>query len=707
MFKKRYMLFLMLSTVCLFIMSILTAVITIEVLANESDIELIDENGNDVSVINDFVVTEQRLYFSFDKVKTKVNENVAYRVSEDDGSFSELLPIEDDVLYIYPKGERTLKYQFFIYDNDTEKAEAILAKDDFYGVCHRADSKGPKNSFDINEYKRVDGVIYAKGDCPVLDVDEAPLYDTYVEIVSEVGKVIKKIEGHSTINLSEAGEYTISIYEEKNNGARIYSENFPVTVIYDPEAEGSVNFEIERNGGGTYDGKRDDFQIFSNDNIEISVSAEDPISGVEKVELRAGEQVYKNGKIILQNGTLGQLSASYTDNAGNKSDTYVLNDIAMVDRNRPLIELKQDSENENIVVDISLKDSDSGLISSKVMWKDKVIRNENYSESHSYIGERNLRVMLPVSSVKGNEDVLKIETYDYAGNQAKSEYHISVEDNISPSIVISGIRDGAITDKVVALKIAVDDENLDEESVDVTVERQNNGFVEKTKLSVEDKLVFSEDGRYTINASAEDIKGNRSSDSIAFTIDTAAPEIEGLKKYKDSRLTEFSLKNDMKNMFQDDSVVSYHIYLNGRDYNGDEIISDPGEYVVQVLAVDQNGNIAEDQAEFVIYDNGEPNYLDDKLDEAMETEEDLEKLNDASVSDNSNSVEITATKKETQLKLGQNIQSDKDVITASKVDESNKIHKDGSDKKQNLIIFILALILLGIGAISVLIFVTR
>ena len=127
---------------------------------------------------------------------------------------------------------------------------------------------------------------------------------------------------------------------------------------------------------------------------------------------------------------------------------------------------------------------------------------------------------------KEGEDELYLEFVDKAGNVSSFQSEAYIQDYTLPSVVISGIEDGAHYNSTVIMDIAFEDANIDADNITVTLKGRSGdeyeiyGVLEEDgryAMYVEDKNGFTDD-YYILEFKAADMAGNVISDSYSFTI---------------------------------------------------------------------------------------------------------------------------------------------------------------------------------------------
>ena len=183
-----------------------------------------------------------------------------------------------------------------------------------------------------------------------------------------------------------------------------------------------------------------------------------------------------------------------------------------------------------------------------------------------------------------DEYVLEAWAVDLAGNEASVSLSFTI-DKTPPEIVLSGVSDGAYYNNVVVPVIGITDIYLDETSITLN----GASFVSGTPVS--------DEGVYTLAASATDLAGNSGSVSLSFTIDTTPPEIviTGVSDGAYYNIDVVPVIGITDLYLADESVT-----LNSAPFTSGTIISAEDEYVLEACAVDLAGNEASVSLSFTI-----------------------------------------------------------------------------------------------------------
>lgn len=574
--------------------------------ADNVKIVMRDENGNDITSRNSYY--EALGEVSFD-ISLRVDEcdMLAYTISKDEGeSYSTYIPIEDERLVFYPEKAERLRIRFYLICEKTRDAVSLLNNGEYYGISFGEGLAKPRASINGNLYQNINNEYYFNGDAPVIKALSA-FCDTYIEIrgVDTKAYECRKIVGSYEMELAE-GVYDAAVFCV-DDSKRIYAQGFPKRVIYDCSPPFDLEFETNYPEKGYYDDAHEGINLFSNDDVVVHAKGHDSISGIESVIIDADNKKSNSDEIIIKSGRCDNIRAYCIDRCGNKSSIYECDLSILVDREPPKADISGDKEHFSVAV----YDEKSPLKSCRIKYNGQVIKEEVYTQENRDRYERSMELYL--NSKKEEEGVLEICAADLSGNEYCEKVSVKTLKNQPPRIIISGINNLAVTKDHVNIKVEVYDRDLDDKSVLINAVNDSTG--KRYSFKEGDAIVFQDDGAYEFFVSASDTEGNMTSVSENFVIDSIAPLVPGLEKYKGAIVDSFCLKDEMRDMFQDDTIVQYQIYVNGKLFSEADSVVTPGCYKVEIAAVDQAGNISSDFAEFTIRDKNvkaeaiETNYM--------------------------------------------------------------------------------------------------
>lgn len=587
---------------------IFSALEFVGLMAAELPLRMEDEDGCIVTTVDDYYVTDRAVTFVIDNELVPDGRVVAYSSRRDSEPESALLPIEGGRLRVEPDIGHGYSFRFYLYSEDDGDCTGLQGEGQFYGVYFEEDNSPPDASFEARIVESDGEKYYVAGEAPVLAVKPTGTAEAFVEVnyVSEGRSEVYPLNGPLRMTFGE-GEYEVDVYEVSGSAKKLESEGFPLQFIYDCTPPEGVEFEVDSRDCGLYDGERPDYQLFSADNVQVHLSSSDEVSGLDGILTDCGGRTVEADKLTLSSGTW-ELSARAIDRCGNESEVSECDTAIMIENEAPQVFIENipaDTERDAklsermIYLSLVLRDSESGLHSASITYNGAIIRQEEYYKEHRMIAERDLRLEIPFE--EGEAGCLQVYVRDCAGNETQEEREFSSGDDQAPKIDIDGIANGSIVSGDVGISVRVSDANMSSDGVTVTMRiKDGAGIVSEQKLSGLDAINCEKEGEYNVEVRAVDLAGNEAVKTANFTIDRSAPRILGLSKYDGSTLESFSLRDDIQDMFYDDTFVSYRLYVNGRDYLEDDVVNKAGDYTLQVYAVDSAGNMSQDQARFVI-----------------------------------------------------------------------------------------------------------
>lgn len=216
---------------------------------------------------------------------------------------------------------------------------------------------------------------------------------------------------------------------------------------------------------------------------------------------------------------------------------------------------------------------------------------------------------------------VSVSAKDKAGNISQAQALIFSVDQTKPEIRIRGTGNYEQWGKSVTLQFTVVESFYQDNTVIISGTRRDMYGVatdiELPKLAKTGKTstlsqTFTEDGIYTFKVSSKDKAGNENSGEIHFTIDQTAPRINGIKKFDGGCYPEFKLADTLDGLFEDLTVISYRILLNGVEYNGTDTITEEGKYNLYVMVEDELGHTSSETIEFMIVHAKQENFFEAK-----------------------------------------------------------------------------------------------
>lgn len=583
------------------LMMLLTLLCLHSVLGAEKEIVMRDAFGEECEVA-EYFETQYAVTFELDAACLKEDEKFVYRMSKNGGeNFGTLLPVEDSELVVSPcEDEEQIKICFYIYASENNVLRLVKGNQECFGIRF---TKG-KEPLEIRwEYQKAERqlpeILCLTGSKPVLYVESAPIGKTYVSVKEGENENIYPVT-NSFQMLFEQGQYLVDVFEMDEKEERIHAQNFPMEILYDQEGPVSMDIEVEAENGQYFEQNN---TIYANSPISVQAYATDILSGIWKYNISLENQKLEDKEVELPVGYVGGVAVQAFDGIGNESAMFQCREKFVIENNPPEVNVHQSTDEGALELTISIKDSDSGLKSLMMEYQGETLREENYEETSEAIYERKLKISIPSEQIPLQEEDILLSAYDLAGNEKKLRIPIQLVDRIKPMIRITGCKNGEICSGNVGLTIRVSDLHLISNETHILMERKNTTTLEtleKREMNAAEEFVFTQNGKYEILITANDVGNNHAEQKFLFYIDQDAPIISGIKELQGKRFETFCLKEQIKELVHDESVVQYHLYLNGRDYSEEENIEQPGKYTIQVYALDQAGNMSQDQAEFLV-----------------------------------------------------------------------------------------------------------
>lgn len=238
----------------------------------------------------------------------------------------------------------------------------------------------------------------------------------------------------------------------------------------------------------------------------------------------------------------------------------------------------------------------------------KTVDGKTISEKPENLTAAEAHFVKKLSFEKDGTYQVTVNAKDKAGNPAKEKSITFSVDRTKPEVKITGIGNYAQWNREVKLRFMVEESYYKENTIALSGSRRDmQGRVQKLELPMRSTgktsavtHTFWEDGIYELNLYSKDKAGNASSEKIHFTIDSKAPQILNIQPLNGGYFKEFQLSNSLEGFFQDLTVISYRMLLNGIEYNGTDRITGEGKYSLYVVAEDAVGHISEELIEFII-----------------------------------------------------------------------------------------------------------
>lgn len=312
---------------------------------------------------------------------------------------------------------------------------------------------------------------------------------------------------------------------------------------------------------------------------------------------------------MTQEGTY-QIHAIATDGAGNVTKSNTLSFV--IDKTAPRLKLtgvKMDSMN-NAPVELQISCEESFYITNNVSIQ--VVRRLDGKTTTKELTEfpkTGKQSYLRHTFAQDGMYLVTVSAVDKAGNASQIHTLTFSVDQTKPKIRIRGTGNYEQWGKPATLQFAVVESFYKDNTIILSGTRRDMyGTVSDIKLprfkntgkTSTLSQTFKEDGIYTFKVFSKDKAGNENSRKIHFTIDQTAPKINGIKKYDGGCYKEFKLGDTLDGIFEDLTVISYRILLNGVEYNGTDTITEEGKYSLFVTAEDELGHTSSETIEFII-----------------------------------------------------------------------------------------------------------
>lgn len=205
------------------------------------------------------------------------------------------------------------------------------------------------------------------------------------------------------------------------------------------------------------------------------------------------------------------------------------------------------------------------------------------------------------ASTGGEGICVFIQAMDYAGNITTLSRQIYI-DRTAPVIRIGHEKE--ITAYPAKITVQITDDNL-VASKELSVWRTAPGGKREQVLleSGEDitpDYLLGDDGKYDIRVSAADAAGNCSETSLAITVDKTKPVIRYVRQMEGAYVSGFQWNYRGEDVVSDFMEVTCQMFLDGNQYEQGTEVKEEGRHVFTVRGTDAAGNVAVEEAEFII-----------------------------------------------------------------------------------------------------------
>lgn len=563
--------------------------------------------GEEMKEVQDgYYESLNEVFFCLNEEELEEGEIFVYSASIDGGeNFGSLNPVEENQFVCAPAEELTdgiYQVRFYRYHVESRKQRELLEGEKTYLVdFYPKNANSLQVKFEHEEGKTRDGILYLTGSVPELSVCPAGTGKTFLTHETEESTITYDLGSEEMqLRLSE-GYHKLQLWVELADGSSVAAEDFPMSVCYDPTPPSDPVFSISMNGGHLFSDMKE-YQCYGNGTLGVHLESLDETSGIDRIQVEYGKDRKAEGEdLIFQAPFSGEIRAKAIDIAGNESPWVVCYEKILLEKEAPEIEIEKSENQEEIMFEVHLKDENAGLWRVDCKYGDKTLYDEEFGRREKRKKEYDFTMKLPREDIRQEEQVISVMAVDNAGNETTLEIACSKTDTAAPDIRFSGCTNFQVTRDDVEILVEVEDENLDRSKLKMeAVCMDEKGKILEIIPLTNERNRFMEEGNYSLMIKAEDTFGNVNSDILSFIIDRSAPEINGLQEYDGKYLQEFALDKNVSEMMKDDSMITYHLFLNGEDYDESIPVTKQGKHSLYVQAVDEVGNESEARAEFII-----------------------------------------------------------------------------------------------------------
>lgn len=321
-------------------------------------------------------------------------------------------------------------------------------------------------------------------------------------------------------------------------------------------------------------------------------------------------------------GFEGTVKAVFYDNTESIISPHMVmvngTDVFRYNKNGAAIQISANGSwtNGNVPVIVTVSDKITEFQTIEFVVNNSVVKTiTNFDDAHYYAGG----IEISDNSLSPEGTKVTVNVTSTAGVTTTKCAYVYV-DKQAPNITFSGITEGAVYNTNRSLTVSTA-ENIWQkmQPVSVTATRTIDGITTNLDLGAytanaetsTDVKNFTEDGVYTVTATAVDAAGNRDSKSITFTIDKTAPvlSINGVSDgaYSSSPVT---LNFQAIESFYETNKVTITVerkiegstygstvnFVNsGKTSSVSNTFSADGDYTITMTAVDAAGNVAATQ----------------------------------------------------------------------------------------------------------------
>ncbi|MEM2387186.1 MAG: Ig-like domain repeat protein [Candidatus Bathyarchaeia archaeon] len=218
----------------------------------------------------------------------------------------------------------------------------------------------------------------------------------------------------------------------------------------------------------------------------------------------------------LQYGTTVNYHVSAVDNAGNTAtlDIYLY---VVGDRFPPIATILTPNDGSYVAgnINVTVHVHDDNLLDAKLMVNETLLAEWNMTGQYAF--------QLDTATLDDGLHILTLEALDMAGNIAKHEVTITVDNTLPKAEILSPLN-GSFLRGIVLVKLHAEDANFDRIELEIGEEIHVWGIEDQTY--VWDASGYG-DGVYNINLTVFDMAGNKNETGITVIVDNTAPTVTG------------------------------------------------------------------------------------------------------------------------------------------------------------------------------------
>ena len=361
--------------------------------------------------------------------------------------------------------------------------------------------------------------------------------------------------------------------------------------------------------------------VYSRDEVNISFDSFDEGSGVHGYFYKIGNQEEsfmggERGGLVIGDEFVGTVQVSAIDLAGNRSEVAV-SPLIVIDKNQPIINISSSGDlngwNHNgVPVEVKVEEwgASSGLERVRVYLDNEVILERSFGSGEKrYLFRETLHI--EKNSVNGLGVNLRVEARDHVGNEAMMSQSLLI-DTKDPTLDFLDAFDHMIIGSDRTIEIALEDENLlsyyqvnirhstfDGEESESVLQGEISSISQSVSVNLE------REGRFVIEALAQDISGREVTTSLNVILDKTSPIIQYVEQLNGKHIPFFQWNYQPEDMIHDVLDFQHEMLLNSNRYRRGALVENEGDYIFQVIAQDEAGNESRAHATFVI-DNTPP-----------------------------------------------------------------------------------------------------